>query len=294
MKAAATIQELRELIREYRSSAASSLVGFVPTMGFLHEGHASLMEKARMECGFVVLSIFVNPLQFGPNEDFDRYPRDRERDLQTAEAAGVDVVFMPSVQEMYPSPIQTKITVSGDITQVLCGESRPGHFDGVATVVSKLLNIVQPDKAYFGMKDAQQVAVVTQMVNDLNIPVEIVPCPTIREVDGLAKSSRNVYLSSEERKQAVVLSKALELAGELLDKGIHSAEELQRRLKARIESAPLAQIDYVEVRQYPSLSAVSDLSNMDEHQQIIVALAVKFGSTRLIDNRLYSAAWKKR
>jgi pantoate--beta-alanine ligase len=293
MKVAATIQELRALIQQYRSGEGSASVGFVPTMGYLHEGHASLMERARKECGLVVLSIFVNPLQFGPNEDFERYPRDQERDLQLALSAGVDVVFMPTVQEMYPSPIQTTVSVVGEITKVLCGESRPGHFDGVATVVSKLLNIVQPDKAYFGMKDAQQVAVVTQMVSDLNLNVQIVPCPTVREEDGLAKSSRNVYLSAEERKQAVVLSETLDLAEELLRGGLNHAEQLRRSLIERIESASLARIDYVEVRQYPSLLPLIDLSMLESHQQIIVALAVKFGSTRLIDNRLFSAAGKR-
>ncbi len=202
------ITDLRQSIRSRRAEQPSLRVGFVPTMGFLHEGHASLLEAARRSCDIVVLSIFVNPLQFGPNEDFERYPRDEERDLAVAEQAGTDIVFLPQVAEMYPQPIKTMVSVR-EVTTRLCGASRPGHFDGVATVVAKLFHIVQPDAAFFGMKDAQQVAVIEQMVLDLNLPVEIVPCPTIREADGLAKSSRNVYLNEEERKQATVLSAAL-------------------------------------------------------------------------------------
>ncbi|MFD0694793.1 pantoate--beta-alanine ligase [Paenibacillus sp. GCM10027628] len=282
MEVIQSIADLRARIRSYRRKNDQS-VGFVPTMGFLHEGHASLIRKAREQSGLVVLSIFVNPLQFGPNEDFERYPRNAERDLQVAEAAGVDIVFMPDVKEMYPGPMRTNVSVTG-LTSRLCGASRPGHFDGVATVVSKLFNIVQPDQAFFGLKDAQQVAVIQQMVNDLNMPVEIIPCPTLRESDGLAMSSRNVYLSDEERKQALVLSQALQKAKDYVQANANfTAVELNRLVNEHIATAPLAKIDYVEVLEYPTLepfesSYLSDLSS------IIIALAVKFGNTRLIDN----------
>lgn len=279
------IQELRQFIRQTRWNRPEARIGFVPTMGYLHQGHQSLLDTARRECDVVVLSIFVNPIQFGPNEDFSRYPRDEERDMAIARAAGTDIVFFPQVEEMYPAPTKTIVSVSG-ITQRLCGASRPGHFDGVATVVTKLLNIVQPDYAYFGMKDAQQVAVIEQMVYDLNIPVTIVPCPTVRESDGLAMSSRNVYLTAEQRRQAVVLSQALDTAERMIrDKrdGL-SADELREAVTATIRTAPLAEIDYAEVLSYPALEPIRALSEAD---RIILALAVKFGSTRLIDNRLF-------
>ncbi|MFC5448126.1 pantoate--beta-alanine ligase [Paenibacillus aestuarii] len=277
-----TISDLRARVSAFRRSSEKP-VGFVPTMGFLHEGHASLIRQARERCGLVVLSIFVNPLQFGPNEDFERYPRDAERDLQVAEAAGADIVFMPDVAEMYPRQIRTTVSVTG-VSERLCGASRPGHFDGVATVVSKLFHMVQPDQAFFGLKDAQQVAVIQQMVNDLNFPVEIVPCPILREADGLALSSRNVYLSDEERKQALVLSQSLKKAENFVQSNPNfAAHELTQLVQNHIVTAPLAQIDYVEVLEYPTLvpfesSYLSDLTS------IIVAVAVKFGNTRLIDN----------
>ncbi|MZQ84440.1 pantoate--beta-alanine ligase [Paenibacillus sp. 5J-6] len=275
-----SIADLRSRISEYRRKNDGS-VGFVPTMGYLHEGHASLLRKARSQSGLVVLSIFVNPLQFGPGEDFERYPRNTERDLEVAEAAGADLVFMPTVSEMYPTPTRTTVAVSG-LTSRLCGASRPGHFDGVATVVSKLFHIVQPDQAFFGLKDAQQVAVIQQMVQDLNLPVEIVPCPTLREKDGLAMSSRNVYLSDEERKQALVLSQALDKAKEFVQSrpNFHAAE-LENLVTSHIASAPLAVIDYVEVLAFPSLEPFENSTHTDS---IILALAVKFGKTRLIDN----------
>jgi pantoate--beta-alanine ligase len=275
-----SIADLRSRIREYRRKNDGS-VGFVPTMGYLHEGHASLLRKARSQSGLVVLSIFVNPLQFGPGEDFERYPRNTERDLEVAEAAGADLVFMPTVSEMYPTPTRTTVAVSG-LTSRLCGASRPGHFDGVATVVSKLFHIVQPDQAFFGLKDAQQVAVIKQMVQDLNLPVEIVPCPTLREKDGLAMSSRNVYLSDEERKQALVLSQALDKAREFVQarNNFHAAE-LESLVSSHIKSAPLAVIDYAEVLAFPSLEPFENSTHTDS---IILALAVKFGKTRLIDN----------
>jgi pantoate--beta-alanine ligase len=283
------ILQLRDRLASHRLNhkGSSKSVGFVPTMGYLHAGHASLIKAAKAQSDLVVLSIFVNPLQFGPNEDFDKYPRDPQRDLHLAEAEGVDIVFAPSVEEMYPKPIQTTVSVSG-LTARLCGASRPGHFDGVATVVSKLIHIVQPDKAFFGQKDAQQVAVIQQMVNDLNIPVDIVPCPTLREADGLAMSSRNVYLSGAERQQALVLSQSLAIAADFIrDHPRFSAEELVNAVTNHIRTASLGEIDYVEVLAYPSLQPFKRSDELDS-DQVIVALAVKFSKARLIDNQLFS------
>ncbi|WP_236285685.1 pantoate--beta-alanine ligase [Paenibacillus allorhizoplanae] len=282
MEVVQTIADLRARIKAYRRKNDQS-VGFVPTMGFLHEGHASLLQKARSQSGLVVLSIFVNPLQFGPGEDFERYPRNAEKDLAVAEAAGVDIVFMPSVDEMYPTPTRTTVSVS-EVTTRLCGASRPGHFDGVATVVNKLFHMVQPDQAFFGLKDAQQVAVIEQMVQDLNIPVEIVPCPTLRENDGLAMSSRNVYLSAEERQQALVLSQSLQQAKAFIQSKSASSftsQELESLVRDHIQTAPLAVIDYVEVLSYPTLEPFEHSHSINT---LIIALAVKFGKTRLIDN----------
>ncbi|MDN4593256.1 pantoate--beta-alanine ligase [Polycladomyces subterraneus] len=276
MKIIHSIQELRQTLRPLRTGT----IGFVPTMGYLHRGHQSLMDRARQDCDTVVVSVFVNPLQFGPNEDFDRYPRDLERDAAIAEAAGVDYLFAPSVDEMYPSKSLTTVTLRR-ITEPLCGASRPGHFDGVATVVTKLFHIVQPDKAYFGLKDAQQVAVIQQMTEDLNFPVEIVPCPTVREPDGLAMSSRNVYLSPEERQQATVLYRALRAAKEQIEAGtLTRASDVTAFLEKEIRTQPLADIDYVQVLSYPRLERIDRLEN----ERIIMAVAVRFGSTRLIDN----------
>lgn len=275
-----TITELRSYLKEKRQHNLS--VGFVPTMGFLHEGHISLVQAAREQADVVVMSIFVNPLQFGPNEDFDRYPRDIERDRELAEAAGVEFLFTPSVEEMYPKKMLTQVSVA-QVTESLCGKSRPGHFDGVATVVTKLFQIVQPDVAFFGQKDAQQVAVIEQMVYDLSIPVRIVPCPIVREADGLAKSSRNVYLQPEEREQALVLNQSLQLAKELMAKGERRALAIQENVSAMIKEKPLAEIDYVELLKYPELVFESELQT---NQTYLLALAVKFGKTRLIDNVL--------
>lgn len=282
MEVISSVQALKSRLKELRSDASYKRIGFVPTMGYLHEGHASLLKAAKEQSDIVILSIFVNPLQFGPNEDFERYPRDTQRDLELAAAAEVDIVFTPTMEAMYPKPIRTKITVSS-VTDRLCGASRPGHFDGVATVVSKLFHIVQPDKAFFGLKDAQQIAVIQQMVEDLNMNVEIVPCPTLREPDGLAMSSRNVYLKDEERKQALVLSQALKLAQSFADEHhVFSAKELVDLTVQYIRTAPLAVIDYVELLQYPTLDPIQIVDR--EQHTFILALAVKFGSTRLIDN----------
>ncbi|SFS80764.1 pantoate--beta-alanine ligase [Paenibacillus sp. BC26] len=282
-----TIQELKAHLAQQRKNKPDGVIGIVPTMGFLHEGHASLMKRAREDCNYTVLTIFVNPLQFGPNEDFDRYPRDLERDSALAVANGIDLLFAPTVQEMYPSKPLTKVLIS-EVTERLCGASRPGHFDGVGIVVSKLFNLVQPDRAYFGMKDAQQVAVIEQMVHDLNMPVQIVRCETIREADGLAMSSRNVYLSADQRKQAVILSETLRAADSWLKQPGMTRMKLSKLIADSIRSVPLAEIDYAELLTYPTLSPIdanTELSALS--QTIIIALAVKFGSTRLIDNRLF-------
>jgi pantoate--beta-alanine ligase len=279
----ARINELKQL-KYNKNSENKSSVGFVPTMGFLHMGHASLLQRARQECDVVVLSIFVNPLQFGPNEDFERYPRNPENDLAIAEEAGADLVFMPDTAEMYPEPMKTVVKVA-ELTDLLCGASRPGHFDGVATVVSKLLHIVEPDKVYFGLKDAQQVAVVEQMIKDLSMRVIVVPCPTVRESDGLAMSSRNVYLNEEERKEALVLSQALQMSEQWLHE-IGNIKKLEERIAAFIQAAPLAAIDYVKALSYPSLKEIEHIDSPGSDHRLLIALAVKFGRTRLIDNRL--------
>jgi len=272
-----TIAQLRQRIKEVRQ--AGKTIGFVPTMGYLHDGHASLVKAAREQADFVVMSIFVNPLQFGPNEDLSRYPRDLEHDRKVAKAAGVDLLFTPSVEEMYPSRVLTNVSVS-QVSEPLCGKSRPGHFDGVATVVMKLFQIVQPDLAFFGQKDAQQVAVVEQMVRDLSVPVEIVRCPIIREEDGLAMSSRNVYLGEEERKQATILYQTLQHARALIESK-QPVNEIIGEMKKRISTQPLADIDYAEILRYPDMATVNTWTT---GEQVLVALAVRFGRTRLIDN----------
>ena len=294
MKVCTTIAELRNELRRLKRATYSpegAKVGFVPTMGYLHAGHGSLLTRARAECEIVVLSIFLNPLQFAPGEDLAIYPRDEQRDLQVAAERNVDIVFMPAVSEMYPAGRMSLTTVHvTQVTDKLCGASRPEHFSGVATVVCKLFHIVQPDKAYFGLKDAQQVAVIEQMTQDLNFPVEIVPCPTVREADGLALSSRNVYLSVEERVAAPVMHQALSDMDAWLAEPELTFIDLKTRLQSRIAAQPLAMIDYIECLHYPSFAELPTipchiwLSNPDN--RALVAVAVKFGKTRLIDNRL--------
>lgn len=276
MKLVKTIRELKQELEPIRRSGVT--VGFVPTMGYLHEGHLSLMRKSVEECGFTVVSIFVNPTQFGPGEDYDRYPRDLERDLSMCESVGVDLVFAPGVSEMYEPDACTRVTVSG-LTQNLCGRSRPGHFDGVTTVVCKLFNMVRPDRAYFGQKDAQQVAVVRRMVRDLNIPVEVREMPTIREPDGLAMSSRNVYLSPDQRRAALSLHRSLRTAADMIEKGERSAAKIRERMIDIILSSGLAELDYVEIVDADSLRNIDTLKG-----EVLIAVAVKFGQTRLIDN----------
>ncbi|ASA22891.1 pantoate--beta-alanine ligase [Paenibacillus donghaensis] len=287
MRVVRTVEQLREAL-EYMRSGGHSPIGFVPTMGYLHEGHASLLRRAGELSNTVVMSIFVNPLQFGPNEDFASYPRDEQRDLELAEREGADIVFIPTVEEMYPQAIRTTVSVASLTTQ-LCGASRPGHFDGVTTVVSKLLHMVQPDYAFFGLKDAQQVAVLRRMVSDLNMPVEIVACPIVREADGLALSSRNVYLSGEQREEALVLSRSLRAAREaILDGRARTASEVRQVLVSEISTSRLAEIDYAEVLTFPDLENLGDNETLASVPgEIIMALAVKFGRTRLIDNNVF-------
>lgn len=253
-------------------------IGFVPTMGFLHEGHVQLMREARANNDIVVVSIFVNPLQFGPNEDFDAYPRDIERDKKICEKEGVDYIFYPPVEEIYPGQMSVKVLVQ-DRTDVLCGESRPGHFDGVATVLTKLFHITQPDRVYLGMKDAQQVAVVSGLVTDFNFPLQLIPVDTVREEDGLAKSSRNVNLTAGERKEAPFLFKALQLAKEIIESGERNTEAIISEMKELIEKETSGEIDYIEIYSFPELEIVDELQG-----KIIIALAVKFSKARLIDN----------
>lgn len=270
------IKELRNLIKSWKRDGLS--VGYVPTMGALHEGHESLIKRAVKENDKVVVSVFVNPTQFGPNEDYDSYPRNINKDLELCVNAGASIVFNPEPSEMYYGDKSTSVSVSG-LTSVLCGAKRPGHFDGVCLVVSKFLNIVTPDKAYFGEKDAQQVAVIKRMVRDLNIDVEIVACPIIREEDGLAKSSRNTYLSKDERKAALVLSRSLEIAKDALRKGERNANNIKNSIKEVLNSEPLAKIDYVEIVDSDSLESVEIIK-----KNILIPIAVYIGKTRLIDN----------
>ena len=276
-----TVSGLREFLAAHR--AASKRIGLVPTMGYLHAGHLSLVHAARRECDVVVMSIFVNPKQFGPQEDFATYPRDMEGDLHQACEAGVDAVFAPSVQEMYPPGFLTEVAVH-ELTASLCGASRPGHFNGVTTVVAKLFNIVGPDRAYFGQKDYQQVTVLRQMATDLCMPLEVITCPTVREPDGLAMSSRNAYLNPAERQAALVLSRALRLAEERLAQGERQGARLTATLRDCIVKEPLARIDYVAVCDPDTLREVAQISD-----PVLVALAVYIGKTRLIDNALLHA-----
>ena len=258
-------------------------VGFVPTMGYLHRGHTSLVELSKKyNDSTVVVSIFVNPTQFGPKEDFDKYPRDEARDLAMLEKAGVDIVFLPARQEMYPRGFDTLVEVKG-ITDMLEGAARPGHFLGVATVCNKLFNIVRPQRAYFGQKDAQQVLVIQKMVTDLNMNLEIVVAPTLREPNGLAMSSRNVYLNSDERKAATVLYRVLLKAKAMRQAGEHESETIRRTMMEMIQAEPLAKIDYVSIADTISLQELHQI-----HSQALVSLAVRFGNTRLIDNIVLS------
>ncbi len=276
MKVITTISDMQQtMIREKMSGKS---IGYVPTMGFLHEGHLTLIDHARKENDIVVLSIFVNPLQFGPTEDLGSYPRDFDRDHNLAEQHQVDYIFYPSAEEMYPAPLSVTVTAN-DRTDVLCGQSRPGHFDGVVTVLTKLFNIVQPNKAYFGKKDAQQLAIVEGLVNDFHFPIKIVPVDIVREHDGLAKSSRNVYLLPKEREQAPFLYKSLLEAKAMIDEGERNSHIIISSIKELISEKTSGTIDYIEIYSYPNLKEIEKLEG-----NIIIALAVKFSKARLIDN----------
>lgn len=279
MKLCRTTAELREEIALVK--AAGKTIGLVPTMGALHEGHASLIKAAAMENELVVVSVFVNPTQFGPNEDLDAYPRTLDADCKLAESCGADIVFAPTPAEMYPSEDMTWVEVTGDITKVLCGRTRPIHFRGVTTVVAKLFNLAQPDHAYFGQKDAQQAEVLKRMVKDLFYNVKLRIMPIVREADGLAKSSRNTYLSKSERAAAVILSSSLETASMLFKAGERSSQKLVEGVKKLIGDEPMAQIDYVEIYALPGLTPAPEVLTKGQY---LLALAVKFGTTRLIDN----------
>ena len=275
MQVVKTIPEIRALRQQLKGT-----VGFVPTMGYLHKGHLALVKSAKVENSAVIVSIYVNPAQFGPREDFGAYPRDLKRDLELLQGEGVDIVFVPSDDEMYPPEFRSWVDVE-KVTERLEGASRPGHFRGVATVVAKLFNIVQPSRAYFGQKDVQQVTVIKRMAADLNMGIEIVVVPTVRESDGLAMSSRNIYLSPKERQAATILFKALILARQSGQSGEKDAEKIRRQMTALIQKEPLAQIDYVSIADAGTLE---ELSLLD--RPAVASLAVRIGKTRLIDNML--------
>ena len=273
MRSVITLTDLRSTRLSYAGK-----VGLVPTMGYLHEGHLSLVRRAREECDHVVVSIFVNPTQFAPKEDLSKYPRDIGRDLSLLEPLGVDLAWMPTAEIMYPSGFQTWVDVE-TITSPLEGAMRPGHFRGVTTVVAKLFNAVQPHNAYFGQKDAQQAAVIRQMTRDLNFPVEVVVCPIVREPDGLAMSSRNIYLDHEQRKAATVLSRALQTAKEAYEKGERNAEKIRRKMREVLAAEPLANVQYVSCADYDTLEELDTVTG-----KALLSMAVFIGKTRLIDN----------
>jgi pantoate--beta-alanine ligase len=279
MKIESTVNAVRTQVKEWKKQGLT--VGLVPTMGYLHEGHASLIKVARANNDKVVVSIFVNPMQFGPKEDLASYPRDLDKDSALCESLGVDIVFHPEPEEMYHEGFSSFVDMTV-LTQELCGLSRPVHFRGVCTVVNKLFNIVQPDRAYFGQKDAQQLAVIRHMVDDLNMDIEIVGCPIIREDDGLAKSSRNTYLSAEERKAALILSKSIKLGQEMVEKGETDTAKVVNAMKELISTEPLAKIDYVKAVDGLTMQQISKVQ-----KPMLVAIAVYIGKTRLIDNFCY-------
>lgn len=272
------VAELKNLVATFKQNGKS--IGLVPTMGALHEGHASLIKAAHAENDITIVSVFVNPTQFGPNEDYAAYPRTLEKDCTVAENAGADVVFAPKKEDLYPNKDMTWVEVTGDITKVLCGRTRPIHFRGVTTVITKLFNLTMPDRAYFGLKDAQQTQVLQRMVDDLFFNVNLRIMPIVREADGIAKSSRNVYLSPEERKAALILSKSLKHAEDLFLQGERNSAKIVDAVTQMIKSEPLSDIDYVEMYKLPGLLPVDEIIS----GKVLLALAVKFGTTRLIDN----------
>ena len=270
------ISNLKNRLKELKLN--SKTIGFVPTMGFLHSGHSSLIKKSALENDFTVVSIYVNPTQFGEDEDFEKYPRDIDKDTNLVSRSGGDIIFVPSTLEMYPSGYSTYVEVT-DFSSILCGLTRDDHFRGVSTVVTKLFNIVRADKAYFGQKDAQQAVLITKLVRDLNIDTAIITCETIRESDGLAMSSRNVYLKPPERDQATIIYRSLELASKILKSGEKSSDKIKNALFSNIETMPLAEIEYVEIVDTKDLIAIEYIED-----NALVLVAVRFGTTRLIDN----------
>lgn len=278
MKISGSIKETRAQVKEWKKQGLS--VALVPTMGYLHEGHRSLIDAARKNNDKVVVSIFVNPMQFGPNEDLDAYPRDLERDSKICEDGGVDLIFHPEVEEMYGPDFSGYVDMH-TLPEKLCGASRPVHFRGVQTVVSKLFHIIPADRAYFGQKDAQQLAIIRRMVIDLDFDIEIIGCPIIREEDGLAKSSRNTYLSEEERKQAVILNESLNEAMKAIEAGEKDAAKVKEIIVNKLNTCPLAKIDYVEVVSFDNIQPIDKVEGA-----VLIAIAVYIGSTRLIDNRI--------
>lgn len=284
MNVVKTIAELKEIVQV--AKAQGKTIGLIPTMGFLHEGHLTLAANARKECDVVIMSVFVNPTQFGPNEDFDSYPRDLPRDVELASSVGVDVIFAPAVEEMYPTDGGIRI-VAGRQSTILCGATRPGHFDGVLQVVSKLFHLAQPTRAYFGQKDAQQVAIVSTMVRDFNFPLELRVVPIVREEDGLAKSSRNVYLTVQDRREAPAIFAALQLAKNSFEVNRDVASAIQTA-RAHIEENTSGRIDYLEMLAYPDLT----VANKDS-RELLIAVAVYIGKTRLIDNVIVTVGEEK-
>ena len=278
MRISGSIDETRKQVKEWKAQGQS--VALVPTMGYLHEGHKSLIDRAREENDKVVVSIFVNPMQFGPNEDLEAYPRDLDRDSAICEQGGVDLIFHPEVEEMYGPDFSTYIDMH-TLPEKLCGASRPVHFRGVQTVVGKLFHIIPADRAYFGQKDAQQLAIIRRMVMDLNFDLEIIGCPIIREEDGLAKSSRNTYLSTEERRQAVILNQSLEEAMKAIENGEKSAAKVKEIIEDKLHTCPLARVDYVEVVSFDNIQPIDRIEGA-----VLIAIAVYIGTTRLIDNRI--------
>lgn len=281
MEICSTIDAVRKQVKEWKREGLT--IGFVPTMGYLHEGHRSLMEAARKENDKVVVSIFVNPMQFGPTEDLESYPRDLQKDATLCEGVGVDLIFHPEPEEMYPEGFCSYVDMNG-LTTELCGKSRPIHFRGVQTVVLKLFHIVTPDNAYFGQKDAQQLAVIKRMVKDLSVDITIHGCPIIREEDGLAKSSRNTYLNAQERQAALILSKSLREGKRLIAEGQKDADTIKKAITDYIQTEPMAKIDYVDVVDFDTITPIHTIAG-----ETLVAIAVYIGKTRLIDNFIVEA-----
>jgi pantoate--beta-alanine ligase len=273
------VNEIRNVISEHRKKGRT--IGFVPTMGYLHDGHLELVKTSKKECDVTVVSIFVNPMQFGPNEDFESYPKNFERDKELLENLNTNILFLPSVKEMYPDGFSTKVSVSG-VSEGLCGAKREGHFDGVATVVTKLFNMVMPDKAYFGEKDYQQLQVIKRFVKDLNMPVEIIGVPIVREKNGLAMSSRNVYLKPEEVESALSLNRSFNIVSEMINHKILISSEIKRKVEDYINSFPYTKIDYVEIVDTETLKPIDKIED-----KFLLALAVFVGKARLIDNKIF-------